>query len=86
MRPSVHVGFFDRPVPAGSHICAFYGDPATRDEIVMPFLAHSLRTGEKCGAEMPMEVLRTHPVAVVNGTLHANPYYVPRTHCSTVPV
>jgi hypothetical protein len=48
MRPSVHLGFFDRSVPIGSHICAFYSDPATRDEVVMPFLAQGLRTGEKC--------------------------------------
>lgn len=46
--PSVHLGFFDRSVPAGSHICAFYSDSATRDKIVMPFLAQGLRTGEKC--------------------------------------
>jgi hypothetical protein len=42
------LGFFDRSVPAGSHICVFYSDPATRDEVVMPFLAQGLRTGEKC--------------------------------------
>ena len=48
MRPSVHLGFFDRSVPIGSHICAFYSDSATRDEVVMPFLAQGLRTGEKC--------------------------------------
>ena len=48
MRPSVHLGFFDRSVPVGSHICAFYSDSATRDKIVMPFLAHGLRTGDKC--------------------------------------
>jgi len=42
------LGFFNRSVPAGSHICAFYSDPATRDEVVMPFLAQGLRTGEKC--------------------------------------
>ena len=48
MRPSVRLGFFDRSVPAGSHICAFYSDPATRDEVVMSFLAQGLRTGEKC--------------------------------------
>jgi hypothetical protein len=48
MRPSVHLGFFDRSVPTGSHICAFYSDSATRDEMVMPFLAQGLRTGEKC--------------------------------------
>jgi hypothetical protein len=61
MRPSVHLGFFDRSVPAGSHICAFYSDPATRDEVVMPFLAQGLRTGEKCicvlASLSPKEVL-----------------------------
>ena len=48
MMPSAHLGFFDRSVPAGSHICAFYSDSAGRDKIVMPFLAEGLRTGEKC--------------------------------------
>ena len=61
MRPSVHLGFFDRSVPAGSHICVFYSDPATRDEVVMPFLAQGLRTGEKCICALaslgPKEVL-----------------------------
>ena len=61
MRPSVHLGFFDRSVPAGSHICVFYSDPATRDEVVMPFLAQGLRTGEKCVCVLasldPQEVL-----------------------------
>lgn len=61
MRPSVHLGFFDRSVPAGSHICVFYSDPATRDEVVMPFLAQGLRTGEKCicvlASSGPKEVL-----------------------------
>jgi hypothetical protein len=42
------LGFFGRSVPAGSHVCAFYSDSATRDEVVMPFLAQGLRTGEKC--------------------------------------
>jgi hypothetical protein len=61
MRPSVHLGFSDRSVPAGSHICVFYSDPAARDEIVMPFLAQGLRTGEKCICVLaslgPQEVL-----------------------------
>ena len=48
MRPSVHLGFSDRSVPAGSHICVFYSDPETRDGVVMPFLARGLRTGDKC--------------------------------------
>jgi hypothetical protein len=29
------------------------------------------------GAEVLMDVLRTHPLAVVDGILHDNPYYVP---------
>ena len=61
MRPSVHLGFFDRSVPAGSHICAFYSDSAARDEVVMPFLAQGLRTGQKCICALaslgPKEVL-----------------------------
>jgi hypothetical protein len=48
MTPSVHLGFLDRSVPAGSHVCAFYSDSATRDEIVMPFLARGLRSGDRC--------------------------------------
>lgn len=61
MRPSVQLGLFDRSVPTGSHICVFYSDPATRDEVVMPFLAQGLRTGEKCISVLaslgPKEVL-----------------------------
>src|ERR1700684_3480274 len=61
MRPPVNLGFYDRSVPIGSHICVFYSDPATRDEVVMPFLAQGLRTGEKCICVLaslgPQEVL-----------------------------
>ena len=61
MRPSVQLGLFDRSVPTGTHICVFYSDPATRDEVVMPFLAQGLRTGEKCISVLaslgPKEVL-----------------------------
>jgi hypothetical protein len=61
MTPSVHLGFLDRSVPAGSHIRAFYSDSATRDEIVLPFLAQGLRTGDKCVCALaslgPEEVL-----------------------------
>ena len=61
MRPSVHLGFFDRSIPAGSHICAFHSDSATRDKVVMPFLAQGLRMGDKCICVMaslgPTEVL-----------------------------
>jgi hypothetical protein len=28
------------------------------------------------GAQVLMDVLRTHPVAVVDGVLHDNPYYI----------
>ena len=32
----------------GDHICAFYREPAERDEILIPFLAAGLRSGGKC--------------------------------------
>jgi hypothetical protein len=61
MTPSVHLGFFNRSVPAGSHICAFYSDSATRDQIVLPFMAQGLLAGEKCTCVLaspgPAEVL-----------------------------
>ena len=61
MTPSVRLGLFNRSVPAGSHVCAFYSDSATRDQIVMPYLAQGLRNGEKCicvlGSLGPKEVL-----------------------------
>lgn len=38
----------NRPVPIGTHICAFYSGPAARDELVMPFLAEGIRAGQKC--------------------------------------
>ena len=48
MAESVPLGFLNRSVPSGSHVCVFYSDSAGRDEILMPFLAHGLRTGQKC--------------------------------------
>jgi hypothetical protein len=57
----VPLGIMDRSVPGGSHICAFYSGSAGRDEVVLPFLAESLRTGHKCLAVLdsssPGEVL-----------------------------
>ena len=38
----------NQPVPIGTHICAFYSGPASRDELVMPFLAEGIRAGQKC--------------------------------------
>ena len=38
----------NRPVPAGTHVCAFYSGAAGRDEAVLPFLADGIRAGQKC--------------------------------------
>ena len=61
MTQSVPLGMMDRSVPSGSHVCAFYSGPAGRDEVVLPFLAEGLRTGQKCLAVLdstsPGEVL-----------------------------
>ena len=43
----------------------------------LPELLLSLYDLRLSGAEMLMDVLRTHPVVVVDGVLHDNPYYVP---------
>jgi hypothetical protein len=48
MTGSVPLGIRDRSVPSGSHICAFYAGSAGRDEVVLPFLTESLRSGHKC--------------------------------------
>jgi hypothetical protein len=48
MNGSVPLGVLDRSVPSGTHVCTFYSGPAGRDEIVMPFLAEGIRTGQKC--------------------------------------
>ena len=42
------VGFLDRSVPSGTHVCAFVSGPEQRDEVVMPFLADGIRAGQKC--------------------------------------
>ena len=42
------VTIMNRPVPIGTHICAFYSGPTGRDELVMPFLAEGIRAGHKC--------------------------------------
>jgi hypothetical protein len=61
MTESVPLGMMDRPVPSGSHVCAFYSGSAGRDEVVLLFLAEGLRTGHKCLAVLdstsPGEVL-----------------------------
>jgi hypothetical protein len=48
MTGSVPLGILGCEVPVGSHICAFYSGAGERDEIVLPFLAEGLRTGQKC--------------------------------------
>jgi hypothetical protein len=42
------VGFLDRSVPSGTHVCAFVSGPEQRDEVVLPFLADGIRAGQKC--------------------------------------
>ena len=42
------VTIMNRSVPIGTHICAFYSGPASRDELVMPFLAEGIIAGDKC--------------------------------------
>lgn len=48
MAEAVSLGTLGRSVPSGSHICVFISGSAGRDEIVMPFLAEGIRTGQKC--------------------------------------
>jgi hypothetical protein len=48
MAEPVSLGTLGLSVPSGSHICTFISGPAERDEIVMPYLAEGIRTGEKC--------------------------------------
>src|SRR5947209_7179586 len=48
MTGSVPLGVLDRSVPSGTHVCTFYSGPAGRDEVVMPFLAEGIRSGQKC--------------------------------------
>ncbi len=83
MTTSVSLGILGLSVPSGTHICTFFRGPAERDEIVVPYLAEGLRAKDKClydldscGAEVLMDVLRTHPMVVVDGMVHDNPYYV----------
>ncbi len=47
MTGPVSLGILEGPVPGGSHISALYSGSAGRDEVVMPFLAEDLRTGQR---------------------------------------
>ncbi|HVS41555.1 MAG TPA: MEDS domain-containing protein [Candidatus Dormibacteraeota bacterium] len=42
------LGIGDIVLSPGDHICAFYYGAAGRDELLIPYLAEGLRTGEKC--------------------------------------
>jgi MEDS: MEthanogen/methylotroph, DcmR Sensory domain len=33
----------------------------------------------KFGGDFVIDILRTHPMALIGGVLHVNPYYVPAT-------
>jgi DcmR-like sensory protein len=48
MNGSVPLGLLDRSVPSGTHICTFFSGQAGLDEVVMPFLAEGIRTGQRC--------------------------------------
>jgi hypothetical protein len=41
-------GFAGLAVAPSTHLCAFYGGTAARDDIVVPFLTEGLRTNSKC--------------------------------------
>jgi hypothetical protein len=42
------LGIGDIVLSPGDHICAFYHGAAGRDELLIPYVAEGLRTGEKC--------------------------------------
>jgi hypothetical protein len=61
------LGIGDIVLAPGDHICAFYHGPAGRDELLIPYVAEGLRTGEKClcfvdvaDQRQMMERLRPH--------------------------
>jgi len=50
MSEQVPLGIVDVAVPRGSHVCTFFSGPAQRDDVVVPFLAEGIRSGNKCVA------------------------------------
>jgi hypothetical protein len=72
MPESVSLGILGHSIPTGTHLCAFYSGPDGRDELVRPCL-YDL---QRFGAEVLMDALRTHPIAIVDGAIHENPYYI----------
>jgi len=55
MAEQVPLGIADAAVPRGSHtrgshICTFFSGSAQRDDVVVPFLAEGIRSGQKCVA------------------------------------
>jgi MEDS: MEthanogen/methylotroph, DcmR Sensory domain len=51
------------PVAPGDHVCGFYYGDEERDAMLMPFLRHGLRAGDKCLAVVDS----TRPADVVAG-------------------
>ena len=50
MSEQVPLGIVDAAVPRGSHVCTFFSGPAQPDDVVAPFLAEGIRSGNKCVA------------------------------------
>ena len=50
MAEQVPLGIADAAVPRGSHMCSFFSELAQRDNVVVPFLAEGIRSGQKCVA------------------------------------
>ena len=50
MSEQVPLGIVDAAVPRGSHVCTFFSGSAQRDDVVVPFLAEGIRSGNKCVA------------------------------------
>jgi hypothetical protein len=48
MSDVAELGFAGLAVAPSTHLCAFYGGTAARDDIVVPFLTEGLRTKSKC--------------------------------------
>jgi MEDS: MEthanogen/methylotroph, DcmR Sensory domain len=68
----------DRQVDMGHSVETWQLELATLDDVVPSFPAgiFCLNDLQRFGAEVLMDTLRTHPMAVVDSMVHDNPYYI----------
>src|SRR5437879_2802660 len=74
----------DAPVPASvlerhRHVCVFYHSIDAEYRVLTPFIRAGFGTYDlsRFSAKSAIGVLRSHPVAIIGGVVHENPFDVP---------